>query len=70
MKHIFVLLVGAFLITLASCGNNNGSDTQKDSADMLPQDHPIPADSIKQGDSLHRDSIMMDTIARKRIPMN
>lgn len=68
MKHIQGFVAGMLLLALASCGNNNGNDAQKDSADMIPQDRIT--DSIKQGDSLHRDSIMMDTIARKRIPMN
>lgn len=68
MKHIQGIVAGMLLLALASCGNNNGSDTRKDSADMIPQDRA--ADSIKQGDTLRRDSIMMDTIARKRIPMN
>lgn len=70
MKHIFACCAAVLLLSLASCGNNNGNEARKDSADMLPQDHPVPTDSIKQGDSLRRDSIMMDTIARKRIPMN
>lgn len=70
MKHIFVYCTAALLFTLASCGNNNGNEALKDSAGILPQDHVLPADSLKQGDSLRRDSIMMDTIARKRIPMN
>lgn len=68
MKHITGIFAGMLLLVLASCGNNNGSDAQKDSADIIPQDRIT--DSIKQGDSLRRDSIMMDTIARKRIPMN
>lgn len=68
MKHIQGFLAGMLLLTFAGCGNNSGNDTRKDSADMIPQDRIT--DSIKQGDSLRRDSIMMDTIARKRIPMN
>lgn len=68
MKRIQGLLAGILLLTLAGCGNNSGKDTLKDSADMIPQDRIT--DSIKQGDSLRRDSVMMDTIARKRIPMN
>jgi len=71
MKHVWTLLLATLLFSMG-CGNNSSENTPKDSSDMTPvnPDNLGHSDTLRQGDTLHRDSIMMDTIARKRIPMN
>ena len=72
MKHVWTLLLAVSLLTAAGCGNNSNENTTKDSSDMVPAnpDNMGKTDTLWKGDSLHRDSSMVDTIARKRIPMN
>ncbi|BAV09455.1 hypothetical protein SAMN05421788_101890 [Filimonas lacunae] len=66
MKQIAVLLLVVAFTT--SCGNNNSNQVPSDS--LPPGDHTIQQDTIGQGDTINRNKVMTDTIARKRAPMN